>query len=112
MVQNRREFLATMSSVAAGVAAATRSLVALGHRARLDKIGIQLYTLRSVASTDLAGTLARLAKIGYKEIEFAGFYGHAATDVRDILKANGLTAPSTHVGVNLIEQTPDKLFEE
>ena len=53
------------------------------------------------AETDLAGTLGQLAKIGYKEIEFAGYYNHPATEVREILDKNGLTAPSAHLGIDL-----------
>jgi sugar phosphate isomerase/epimerase len=75
-------------------------------------VGIQLYTLRTVAQSDVAGTLAKLAAIGYKEIEFAGYYNHPASEIRAMLDANGLTAPSTHVGVDAIEKTPAKLFEE
>ncbi|HEY9225732.1 MAG TPA: sugar phosphate isomerase/epimerase [Gemmatimonadaceae bacterium] len=115
MLQNRRGFLSTLGGAAAGLAVRPGALGALvwpERRTRLDKVGIQLYTLRRVAQTDLPGTLAQLGKIGYKEIEFAGYYNRPPTEVRDILKANGLTAPSTHVGVNVIEQTPDKLFEE
>jgi sugar phosphate isomerase/epimerase len=116
MTQNRRTFLTTLGGAAASLAAGGRSLAALSRvaepHAKLDKIGIQLYTLRGPAGTDLAGVLGQLAKIGYKEIEFAGYHNHPAAEVRDILKANGLAAPSVHVGINVIEETPDKLFEE
>jgi sugar phosphate isomerase/epimerase len=117
MAQTRRTFLATIGAAAltaaCGKSGATPAVSAapVGRR-KLKAIGIQLYTLRRPAATDLAGTLSQLAKIGYKEIEFAGFYNHPATEVRDILKANGLTAPSTHVGLNVIQDTPAKLFEE
>jgi sugar phosphate isomerase/epimerase len=117
MAQTRRTFLATigagMVAVACRRAGATSAVSAApaGQR-RIRAVGIQLYTLRRPAAADLAGTLGQLSKIGYKEIEFAGFYNHPATEVRDILKANGLTAPSTHVGLNEIQDTPAKLFEE
>lgn len=106
----------TLGGAAAGLAGGTRTLDALVRssavNAGLDRVGIQLYTLRRVAQQDLAGTLTQLAKIGYREIEFAGYYNRPPAEVRDILGANGLTAPSTHVGINVIEQTPDKLFQE
>lgn len=112
----RRTFLATLGGAAAALAcgrtsAGPFSALPQGGR-KISRVGIQLYTLRRVAQTDLAGTLGQLATIGYKEIEFAGYYNRPATEVRDILKANGLTAPSVHVGVNVIEQTPAKLFDE
>src|SRR5262249_17626049 len=116
MIQSRRTFLSTLGAApAAGACSrgpfATQAATPVGSR-RLSRIGIQLYTLRTVAQKDLAGTIASLGRIGYKEIEFAGYYNHPATEVRDMLKANGLTAPACHVGVDVIEKTPDKLFEE
>ena len=119
MTQTRRGFLATLGGFSLASACRGRSLggssaatVAPAGGRRLTSIGIQLYTLRRLAAADLAGTLGQIAKIGYKEIEFAGYYNHPAAEVRDILKANGLAAPSTHVGLNAIEQTPAKLFDE
>ena len=119
MPQTRRDFLATLGGAALATACRGHSLgagsaatVVPAGRRRLTTIGIQAYTFRQLAAADLAGTLGKIARIGYKEIEFAGYYNHPAAEVRDILKANGLTAPSTHVGLNDIEQTPAKLFEE
>jgi len=116
MAQTRRTFLATVGAAAVAAACghsgSTAAASAPTGRRKLKAVGIQLYTLRRPAAADLAGTLSQLAKIGYKEIEFAGFYNHPATEVRDLLKANGLTAPSTHVALNVIQDTPAKLFEE
>ena len=115
MAQTRRTFLATIGAAAVATACGHSGAAMAanpGGRRRLKAVGIQLYTLRRPAAADLAGTLSQLAKIGYKEIEFAGFYNHPATEVRDILKANGLTAPSTHIALNVIQDTPAKLFEE
>ena len=116
MAQNRRTFLATLGGTFAGLAVVPRTLSAIENaaerHAKLERIGIQLYTLRRPVAADLAGTLSQLAKIGYKEVEFAGYHNHPATEVRDMLRANGLSAPSVHVGINVIEETPDKLFEE
>lgn len=112
--QTRRSFLGTAAVAAVGLACGRRSLAALDTAAgnKLSRIGIQLYTLRQAASADLAGTLARLAKVGYKELEFAGYYNHSATEVRALLDQNGLTAPSAHVGLNLIESAPEKTFAD
>jgi sugar phosphate isomerase/epimerase len=117
MAQTRRTFLATLGAAALTAACRHSGAVAavsaapVGRR-RIKTVGIQLYTLRRPAAADLAGVLSQLSKIGYKEIEFAGFYNHPATEVRDILKANGLTAPSAHIALNAIQDTPAKTFEE
>lgn len=42
-------------------------------------------------------TLAAVAKAGYKEVEFAGYFGHSAADIRKMLDDVGLSAPSSHV---------------
>ena len=68
----------------------------------LDRIGVQLYTVRSVMAEDVAATLAAVAAIGYREVEFAGYFDHPPDEIRGMLAANGLTAPATHVGLDLV----------
>jgi len=63
----------------------------------LDKVGIQLYTVRDQMKADFEGTLAHIAQIGYREVEFAGYFDHTAADVKAILDRHGLSSPSTHV---------------
>jgi sugar phosphate isomerase/epimerase len=75
----------------------------------LRPLGIQLYSVRHLCETDLAGTLRALAQIGYREVEFAGLHGHSPREVRAMLDGAGLAAPSGHVGIpditDRIEQT-------
>ena len=52
---------------------------------------------------DFAGTLGKVAKIGYKEVEFAGFFDHSPKDVRAILDKEGLKAPSGHIGPDIVK---------
>jgi sugar phosphate isomerase/epimerase len=113
MSQDRRTFLSNLGA-AAVVASLPRALVGsfAPRTEKLRRIGIQLYTLRRQAAADLGGTLAQLAKIGYKEIEFAGYSGHSASEVRAMLDQNGLTAPSAHIALNLIENEADKTFAD
>ena len=91
----RREFVQTMAG--AGLAIACTGSSRAPRAARLDKVGIQLYTVRDQMKADFEGTLAHIAEIGYKEVEFAGYFDHAAADVKAILNRHGLAAPSTHV---------------
>jgi len=92
---DRREFVKTLA--AAGVAVAYPGALRTTHSARLEKIGIQLYTVRDQMKADFEGTLARVAEIGYKEVEFAGYFNHAPADVKAILDRHGLSTPSTHI---------------
>jgi sugar phosphate isomerase/epimerase len=95
---NRRQFVGTLGAAAL---ASRFSWAASAHR--IEKIGLELYTVRDALGKDFEGTLARVAKIGYKEVEFAGMFAKlpdftpAPKHALEVLKANGLTAPSTHV---------------
>jgi sugar phosphate isomerase/epimerase len=91
----RREFLTTTGAIALGSLLPPACRTA--HGAKLEKIGIQLYTVRDQMKADFEGTLARIAQIGYKEVEFAGYFDSAPADVRAILDRNGLAAPATHM---------------
>lgn len=51
---------------------------------------------------DLPGTLAQVAAVGYKEVEFAGYFGRSPAQIRDLLARNGLTSPSTHIPIEIM----------
>lgn len=76
--------------------------VATGLNPPLDRIGVQLYTVRSLMADDVAGTLDAVAAIGYEEVEFAGYFGHEPAQVRSWLDAAGLAAPASHVDLDLL----------
>jgi sugar phosphate isomerase/epimerase len=65
--------------------------------ARLTTIGAQLYTVRRELEKDFDGTLARIAALGYREVEFAGYFNHPPEEVRAALARRGLTSPAAHV---------------
>ena len=60
--------------------------------------GLQMYSVRDITGTDLAGALKQVADLGYSFVEFAGFFGHSAQDVKKMLDDNGLTVSGTHTG--------------
>jgi len=59
--------------------------------------------VRSEMPKDFEGTIAKVAATGYKEVEFAGYYRHTPEEVKAILSKNGLTAPSTHIPLDVVE---------
>lgn len=69
--------------------------------------GIQLYTLRNEISLDFIGTLKKVAEMGYRVVEFAGYGDNPAKELRKVLDDLGLRASSSHVGLPLLE--PGKL---
>jgi sugar phosphate isomerase/epimerase len=75
----------------------TRRLAFAADDHKIDKIGLQLYTVRDLMKRDFDGTLAKVAAIGYKEVEFAGYFDHSPKDVRAAVDRRGLTAPSAHI---------------
>ena len=64
--------------------------------------GLQLYSVRDITKDDFRGTLKKVADMGYKMVESAGFFGHSASDVKSWLSEYGLTLCSTHTGWNLM----------
>ncbi len=93
---NRRTFLGTATTVTAATLLTNRFGWAAGEH-KIDKIGVQLYTVRDMMKDDFEGTIAKVAKIGYKEVEFAGYFGRTGQQVRAVVDKNGLKAVSTHV---------------
>ena len=97
---NRRDFLNTLGlALGATTLGRPRALAAMTTSAplHLQRIGIQLYTMRSLTEKDLEGTLAKLAGIGYAEVEFAGYFGKTPEQIRAMLVANRLASPSSHI---------------
>jgi sugar phosphate isomerase/epimerase len=102
---SRREFVQTAALAAATVV--PRALRALPGAARLDRIGLQLYTVRSEMSKSVESTLERVAAIGYKEVEFAGYFNREPAKLRETLDKLGLASPSTHLGLGALENQWD-----
>lgn len=61
-----------------------------------NRLGVQLYVFRAMLAKDFDGTLAKIATIGIRNVEFAGFYGRSAKEVRTSLSNAGLTASGAH----------------
>jgi sugar phosphate isomerase/epimerase len=97
---NRRTFIGT--SIAAAVAASRPAWPAETHH--IERVGLQLYTVRDLMKKDFDSTIAKVAEIGYKEVEFAGYFGKSPQEVRKILDGNKLTSPSEHVPYDTIEK--------
>ena len=92
----RREFL-RHSAAALGAASLPWPAGTFAADDRLDRIGVQLYTLRAEMERDFDGTLARVAGIGFREVEFAGYFNRTPEQVKGALTHLGLTAPAGHM---------------
>jgi sugar phosphate isomerase/epimerase len=105
---NRRTFV--QSSIAAALFPGQPAWPAVPAR-KIDKIGLQLYTVRDVLEKDFEGTIAKVAAAGYREVEFAGYFDHSPKDIHAILDRHGLTSPSAHVDYEAIEKKMPETLE-
>jgi sugar phosphate isomerase/epimerase len=95
---SRRAFVKSAALLSAG-ALVSPSLLAAAPK---QYIGLQLYTVRDAMQQDPAGTLAKVAQLGYNSVEGATytgsqkFYGMEPAAFAKVLKQNGLIMPSSH----------------
>jgi sugar phosphate isomerase/epimerase len=78
---------------------------------RIRSIGLQLYTVRDEMAKDFDGTLARVAALGYTEVEFAGYFNRSPKDVRAVLDRHGLTSPATHVDLKTLRENLPQVID-
>lgn len=110
---DRREFISTLGSAVAASQLGCASAQVTGTR-QLNRVGIQLYSLRDDAKRDLEGTIADIARAGYKDVELLGSmnnFGMPPATLRKVLDTNGLRAPSTHVSGTALDDLPRQLDE-
>jgi sugar phosphate isomerase/epimerase len=79
---------------------------------RRNQISLQLYTVREETARDMPGTLRRISELGYTAVEFAGFGGLSAEDLRNILDDHGLRASGAHVPFDSWETEPDAVITD
>ena len=77
---------------------------AAGREPAIEAIGLQLYTVRSLMAEDVEGTLEEVARIGYREVEFAGYFDRPPAELRTTLDTLGLRAPSTHLPIEIFRE--------
>jgi sugar phosphate isomerase/epimerase len=96
---DRRTFLkqAAARSGALAIAASIDSRNA-GAADWKKQVGLELYTVRDLTAKDYEGTLAKVAEIGYKEVEAADYGNLEPRQFRAMLDRYALTMPSTHAG--------------
>lgn len=98
MGYSRRTFLknTTLAAAAAGFLP-VESFAAF----KKEMVGVQLYSVRDSMKTDPSGSLKKLADMGYKYVEHAGygngkFYGYGAKEFKALLDGYGLKMHSGH----------------
>ena len=103
IMHSRRTFLQMT-----GLAAGSFFLPALANAAskkKIKNVGVQLYSVRKEMLEDAAGTLQKLAKLGYKQLESArsqkgNYYGLSPKEIKKITSDLGMTLRSGHVHID------------
>jgi len=101
MQATRRKFLINSAVLMAGTTLIPRYIFASAPN-KIERLGLQLYTVRDAMHADPTGTLKQLANIGYKSLEHAGynegkFYGLTVKEFKKVLDGNILNMTSGHV---------------
>jgi sugar phosphate isomerase/epimerase len=65
----------------------------------IEQFAIQLYSVRDIIDSDFKGTLKKLAEMGYTGVEFAGYGGLSAQEMKQTLDENNLKSVGSHIGI-------------
>ncbi|HVY22951.1 MAG TPA: sugar phosphate isomerase/epimerase [Steroidobacteraceae bacterium] len=104
----RRKFLAASS--ASMIATSLMPVVARGTSFN-KPLGLQLFAVRAELAQDFAGTLKRVADTGFREIEFAGYFGKPAEQIKNIADSLNLNCISGHHSATDLETRPDEILD-
>jgi sugar phosphate isomerase/epimerase len=96
---SRRDFL---RRAAAATVAASLPISVLADDNKKIPLGVQLYSVREECEKDFPGTIKAVSQIGYKGVEFAGYYNTSAADIRKMLDDDGLVACGTHTAYETV----------
>jgi sugar phosphate isomerase/epimerase len=97
MKSNRREFLIRTGAALTVAALFADSPLPSAADALGRPPGLQLYTVRDLLGKDFEGTLKRVADIGYREVEMAGYFDRKPLEIKKALADNGLHCASVHI---------------
>lgn len=120
---HRRVFVQTVGSAAAaaaGLAADRRRALAtsielFARRARLARVGLELYAVRDAMRANPESTLAEVKAMGYDDVELLwsfGNFGRTPAQVKATLAQVGLRAPSAHIGPEILLDNWGKSLED
>jgi len=75
-------------------------------------IALQLYTVRDETAKDFVGTVKKVAALGYKGVEFAGFGGLTPQQLADLLAETGLKPAGMHISLDQFDANLDKIIQD
>jgi sugar phosphate isomerase/epimerase len=106
-----RRRLLSLSAAGLGLMAVNPRILWAAPASSTHHLGVQLYTLREMMAKSVSETLKLVADIGYEEVEFAGYFGHTPKALREMLNGEGLSAPSGHILLEILQEDFEKALE-
>jgi sugar phosphate isomerase/epimerase len=94
-----RTLIAALLAVSLGNCALAQAPARRANRQRPMRIGLQLYSVRDDCAKDLPSVLKAVAAMGYEGVEFAGYYGRSAEELKKLLDENKLVCCGTHISL-------------
>ncbi len=102
---DRRRFLVETGVLTAGSLMIPPAFAVGTSGRRLETLGLQVSAVHADLNKDFSGTLARIAALGYREIELVWWFGNfdrTPKQIRATLDAAGLRAPSGHISAGAL----------
>ena len=112
MRQHRTPVLLLAGALTFAAAGSRRHEAAAASRAPGDfraPLGVQLWSFRAQADSNLPATLAMTRRMGFTHVETAGLYGMTASQLARALQTAGLEATSMHVSYDALKQHPESV---
>ncbi|MFK7887333.1 MAG: sugar phosphate isomerase/epimerase family protein [Gammaproteobacteria bacterium] len=111
-IVTRRKLLKTGAAFACAAALPATTALAMAKRPNVNAApGIQLYTVRDSMQENLPATLDAVAAIGFRDVEFAGYFERSPNALRQMLDARGLRSSSSHVNARALRDNPQAIVD-
>ena len=108
---DRRVFLRTGLAASATLPAAGAGLDLYADPYGIP-VGLQLYTVRQQLDTDFAGTLRKVAAIGYKQVQFSGFHTQPVPKIKQLIDQLGLKTAAGHFAYDLLKSNLSQVTDD
>jgi len=90
----------------------TGELVSKRSGAFNQPFGLQLYSLRFEPEKDISGTLAKVKRMGIRDVEVSGYYGKTAKEFKTLLDSNEMKCESIVFGYDQFEKRIDSVIND
>lgn len=112
MTTNRRQFITVMGLATAGFATGLPAWALEKKADRLDKIGFISGIVDNFLKEDWKGTLEKLAKLGYTEMEFGNYLGNSDSEFKSVCKSLGINPFAGGSAMADMQKDTDKKIAE